>query len=95
MTSALDDATSAVDPSVEQAIFAQLREAGGETTVLVVAHRLATIAAADEVLYLAEGRVVDHGTHDDLIRRSPGYREIVQAYADDAADRAVGAEAVR
>jgi ABC-type multidrug transport system fused ATPase/permease subunit len=91
----LDDATSAVDPTVEQAIFARVREASGGMTVLVVAHRLATIAAADEVLFLSDGRVVDHGSHEDLTRRSSGYREIVQAYADDAVDRATGADMVR
>ncbi len=52
----LDDATSAVDPSVEQAILARLREASSGTTVLVVAYRMATILLADEVVYVEGGR---------------------------------------
>lgn len=84
----LDDATSAVDPSVEQAILAALREASAGTTVLVVAYRLATIGLADEVVYVERGRLVDRGAHDDLMARSPGYRDLVTAYAREAAERA-------
>ncbi len=78
----LDDATSAVDPEVEQAVLAGLRResaAGGPTT-LVVAYRKATIALADEVLFLEGGRVVDRGTHAELAARSAAYRDIVDAY---------------
>jgi len=84
----LDDATSAVDPSVEQAILAGLRESNWGTTVLVVAYRLATIALADEVIYLEQGRVVDHGTHTELLGRCAGYERLVTAYARAAAERA-------
>ncbi len=84
----LDDATSAVDPSVEQAILAGLRETAAGTTVLVVAYRLATIALADHVVYLEEGRVVDHGTHEELLERCEGYQRLVTAYAREAAERA-------
>ncbi|MEO8555349.1 MAG: ABC transporter ATP-binding protein [Actinomycetota bacterium] len=84
----LDDATSAVDPSVEQAILAGLRESGPGTTVLVVAYRMATIASADDVVYMESGRVVDHGTHDQLLYRCAGYARLVTAYAREAAERA-------
>ncbi len=84
----LDDATSAVDPSVEQAILAALRETSSGTTVLVVAYRMATIALADDVIYIEDGRVVDHGTHDELLGRCPGYQRLVTAYAREAAERA-------
>jgi ABC-type multidrug transport system fused ATPase/permease subunit len=84
----LDDATSAVDPSVEQAILTGLREASSGTTVLVVAYRMATILLADEVVYLEEGRVVDHGTHAQLLARCTGYERLVTAYAREAAERA-------
>ncbi len=83
----LDDATSAVDPSVEQAILAGLRETSSGTTVLVVAYRMATILLADEVVYVEEGRVADHGTHDELMRRCAGYERLVTAYAREAAER--------
>lgn len=77
----LDDATSAVDPEVEQAILANLREQA--CTVLVVAYRTATIALADRVLHLDGGRVIDVGTHTELLGRDAGYAEIVTAYARD------------
>jgi ABC-type multidrug transport system fused ATPase/permease subunit len=84
----LDDATSAVDPAVEQQILAALRDASSGTTVLVVAYRMATITLADEVVYVEEGRVVDHGTHDALLGRCEGYQRLVTAYAREAAERA-------
>ena len=84
----LDDATSAVDPAVEQQILAALRQASSGTTVLVVAYRMATITLADEIVYLEEGRVVDHGTHDELLGRCDGYQRLVTAYAREAAERA-------
>ncbi len=83
----LDDATSAVDPSVEQAILSRLRDASSGTTVLVVAYRMATILLADEIVYIEQGRVVDHGTHDQLLGRCVGYERLVTAYAREAAER--------
>lgn len=84
----LDDATSAVDPSVEQAILAGLRSASEGMTVLVVAYRMATIMLADEVVYLERGRVVDRGSHEELVARCTGYADLVNAYAREAAERA-------
>jgi ABC-type multidrug transport system fused ATPase/permease subunit len=49
-------------------------------TVLIVAHRPATIAVADEVVYLDHGRVVATGAHADLLATAPGYAELVAAY---------------
>lgn len=74
----LDDATSAVDPLVEGEIIADLR-AGFDSTLLIVAHRSATIAAADRVIYLEGGRVAASGTHAELLSR-PDYRALVTAY---------------
>ncbi|MGD8201177.1 ABC transporter ATP-binding protein [Ornithinimicrobium sp. W1679] len=89
----LDDATSAVDPSVEQAILAGLREARDGMTVLVVAYRMATITLADQVVYLEHGRVVDQGPHAELLGRCEGYADLVHAYAREAAERAAVAAA--
>lgn len=89
----LDDATSAVDPEVEARILAALREQATDATVLVVAYRKATIALADEVLFLADGRVADHGSHEELLARNPAYAEIVTAY--ERAHDADEAEALR
>lgn len=82
----MDDATSAVDPEVEARILAALRDVG--STILVVAYRKATIALADEVVYLAGGRAADQGTHQELLARSPGYADLVNAYEQAAAERA-------
>lgn len=79
----MDDSTSALDPDVEQRILRALAEqtAGGTgPTVLVVAYRKATIALADEVLFLADGHIVDRGVHAELLARSQDYRDLVDAY---------------
>lgn len=86
----LDDATSAVDPQVEARILAGLRSrvgADSSTTVLVIAYRKATIALADEVLFLEDGRVAEQGTHAELQERSAAYRNLVDAYEQDAERR--------
>jgi ABC-type multidrug transport system fused ATPase/permease subunit len=82
----LDDATSAVDPQVEQRILAGLRDRDTATSVVVVAYRRATIALADEVVFLEHGRITDRGTHDDLLARSAGYRALVTAYEKQEAE---------
>ena len=84
----LDDATSAVDPSVEQEILTALRGVSSATTVLLVAYRMATIALADEIVYIEEGQVRGHGSHEALVTTCPGYAALVSAYAREAADRA-------
>ncbi len=84
----LDDATSAVDPQVEAAILAGLRSQDADSTVVVVAYRKATIALADQVAFLVDGRLVDVGTHAELIARRPAYEHLVDAYERDAVQRA-------
>jgi ABC-type multidrug transport system fused ATPase/permease subunit len=76
----LDDATSSVDPRVEARILAGLRDAALPSTVVVVAHRSATIRLADEVVYVEQGSVVDRGPHAELLERCDGYRTLVTAY---------------
>ncbi|WP_285548076.1 ABC transporter ATP-binding protein [Actinoplanes regularis] len=76
----LDDATSAVDPRVEAAILGALSGADAGASILVVAYRRATIALADEVVYLERGRVVATGTHAGLMASHAGYRDLVTAY---------------
>ncbi|MFD0905903.1 ABC transporter ATP-binding protein [Actinomadura sediminis] len=87
----MDDATSAVDPQVEARILQNLRErgagAGSGSSVVVVAYRKATIALADEVVYLDHGRVTARGTHAELLETSPGYRDLVNAYEETRGER--------
>ena len=77
----LDDATSAVDPAVEARVLDALRDAERPSTVVVVAYRQATIALADEVVWLEGGRVLARGSHDELLAEVPGYAALVRAYA--------------
>jgi ATP-binding cassette, subfamily B, bacterial len=86
----LDDATSSVDPAVEARILAGLRESAA--TVVVVAYRRATIALADEVIYVEHGRVLDRGRPDELVQRSVGFRNLLTAYEDAARER-IGVDA--
>jgi ABC-type multidrug transport system fused ATPase/permease subunit len=74
----LDDATASVDASTEALIRIGLRVAMAGRTTFIIAHRLSTIALADEIVVLDEGRIAARGTHDDLIVRSPIYREIYE-----------------
>lgn len=79
----LDDATSAVDARVEQEILEGLRGVLA-TTTLIVAHRVSTIALADRVLLLDDGRIAASGTHRELLA-FPAYAALVRAYEQDAA----------
>ena len=77
----LDDATSAVDPTKEHEIRDALAEVMRGRTTVVIAHRPATIALADRVVLLDQGRVVAEGTHHDLLARSSRYRAVLAAAA--------------
>jgi len=74
----LDDATSSVDATTESRIKNALAEVMEGRTTFVIAHRLSTIALADEVVVLEDGQIEARGTHDELLERSPLYREIAE-----------------
>ena len=82
----LDDATSSLDPTTEARILTGLGSRLTGITTVAVASRPATIALADEVVYLLGGRVVAQGRHEDLLVAVPGYRHLVEAYERDRAD---------
>ncbi len=75
----LDDATSSVDATKESEIKRSLRELMKDRTTFVIGHRLSTIALADEIVVLDDGRVAAHGPHDELMESSSLYREIVES----------------
>ncbi|MHA7984229.1 ABC transporter ATP-binding protein [Rathayibacter sp. CAU 1779] len=81
----LDDATSAIDARTEQSIHDALRSVMENRTVLLVAHRHSTLHLADRIVVLEHGRIVDQGTHDELIDRSETYQALFGA--TDAARR--------
>jgi ABC-type multidrug transport system fused ATPase/permease subunit len=69
----LDEPTSALDPETEQALVRALREASRTRVVIVIAHRLSTVRDADQVLFIQEGRVVERGTHAELMALADGH----------------------
>jgi ATP-binding cassette subfamily B protein len=74
----LDDATSSVDATTEGEIRRALRELMQGRTTFIIGHRLSTVALADEIVVLEEGRVAARGTHEELLETSPLYREIAE-----------------
>ena len=78
----LDEATSALDAATERRVQAALDAAAAGRTTLVVAHRLATVRRADAIVVLDEGRVVERGTHDKLMKKKGAYAALVAAQTD-------------
>jgi ATP-binding cassette subfamily B protein len=74
----LDDATSSVDATTEAEIKNALRGLMHARTTFIIGHRLSTIAMADEIVVLEDGRIAARGTHDELLERSDLYREIAE-----------------
>ncbi|GAA2888457.1 ABC transporter ATP-binding protein [Actinoplanes cyaneus] len=72
----LDEATAHLDSTSEQAVQAALAEALAGRTAVVIAHRLSTVRAADQILVIEEGRVVERGTHDALLEAGGRYEEL-------------------
>jgi ATP-binding cassette subfamily B protein len=73
----LDDATSAIDVTVEQRIHSSLREQMRGRTTMIVAHRLSTISLADRVVLMEHGKVVADGTHEELLATEPRYGQVL------------------
>jgi ATP-binding cassette subfamily B protein len=87
----LDSATSAVDAVKEVEIRDAIAEVTRDRTTLLIAHRATTIALADRVVLLHDGRLVDSGTHTELLSRSALYRQVL-ARADDEVDDERGSD---
>lgn len=77
----LDEATASVDTITESAIQQALGTLVEERTTLVIAHRLSTVRRADQIVVLAHGKIVEKGTHDDLIDRDGAYAKLWRAQA--------------
>ena len=74
-----DDSFSALDVATDARLRAALRSTTADATVIIVAQRVSTITEADQILVLDNGRIVDRGTHEELLETSPTYQEIVES----------------
>jgi ATP-binding cassette subfamily B protein len=72
----LDDSTSAIDSATEDQIQRAMRRISRQRTTFLITHRLSQIRWADRILVLRAGELVDQGTHDELLARSPDYCRI-------------------
>jgi ATP-binding cassette subfamily B protein len=83
----LDDATSAVDAKIEESIHDALRGVLAHRTTLLIAHRRSTLHLADRIVVLDDGRIVETGTHEELVARSAVYRTLLSGLDEEAAAR--------
>jgi ATP-binding cassette subfamily B protein len=90
----LDDATSSIDVRTEEEIHDTLREVMRERTTILVAHRRSTLNLADRIVVLDGGRVVDSGTHEELVERCRLYRQLLGGPEDDLDTVAAGGDPV-
>jgi ATP-binding cassette subfamily B protein len=88
----LDEATSALDSRTEAAIQETLRDVAAKRTSIVIAHRLSTVVDADQIVVLDEGRVVERGTHAELLRRNGLYADMWARQQSEAEEEAQAAE---
>jgi ATP-binding cassette subfamily B protein len=76
----LDEATANIDPFTEYQIQQALRLILEEATSILIAHRLSTVRAADRIIVLRQGAILEEGDHDSLLRRAGHYAELYNTY---------------
>lgn len=86
----LDEATSALDVDTETKISGGLEFLGCQPTTLVIAHRLSTIRRADSIIVVQDGKIVEQGTHDELIRKSRVYARLMEQVSSGLSDEDEG-----
>ena len=83
----LDEPTAALDPQTENALVESLREAALERLVIVIAHRLSTVLTADVILYMEGGKIMERGSHAELMDRGLNYSRLYLEQFATTADR--------
>ena len=85
----LDDSTSAVDTATDASIRAGLKNEFGDTTVIIIAQRIASVEDADRIIVMHDGKINGIGSHDELLKTNDIYRDVYlsqQKGSDDADD---------
>lgn len=83
----LDEPSSALDPQAEMDIFTRLKELIKDRAALVISHRYSTVRMADKILVLEKGKIVEQGTHEELIRTDSTYAKLYRTQADNYRDK--------
>ena len=85
-----DDSLSAVDSETDAKIRRALREKTADSTVIIISHRIQTLMSADNIIVMSGGKIVEHGTHDDLIREGGIYKRINDIQSSGVDEEEVG-----
>ena len=90
-----DDSTAAIDAGTESRIRAALREYAKDRVTLIVAHRLTSLMHADRILFLDDGRIVEQGSHEELLKLGGRYSDLHELQMRPSADMLVEEEDVQ
>ena len=78
----LDEPTSALDPLAEKEINDRIIKMGDNKTIIIISHRLSTIVDVDKIYVMGDGRILESGTHDELMKLQGVYHEMFNAQAE-------------
>ncbi len=84
-----DDSTASVDAATEQRIHAALREATRDRATIIISHRLSSFMHADEIIFIEHGRIMERGTHDELLALGGRYKALYDLQAEFGSDSAM------
>ena len=83
----LDDSTASIDAATEQRILTALAQMSWDKAIIIIAHRLSALMHADQILFLDEGRIVEHGSHDELLTLNGRYRALYDLQSSEGNER--------